>query len=177
MSQTKPINININLIPCEFCGNSFDKNYFIEHNKSCDFKYNNSFDSYNYKNKNKKNKNILEKYISHSYQIKGNSLKKFLKDNEYYDYEDHFEFDFNSDDEISKNINNDIYLSNKSNLDNFSVLHNLVETNQECPICLEHFEENSKVRTTICFHTFCISCINKWFNNNNFCPICKEKIK
>lgn len=172
MSQgSKPIDINFNVIPCEFCGNNFDKNNFIEHNKNCNFKYNNYY-KYNSKNKKKKNKNVLENYISHSYQIKGNSLKKFLKENEYYD-DDNIELDFNSDDEISKI--NDVNFK-KSNLDNFSVLHTVNVLNQECPICLENLDENSKVRTTICLHTFCVSCINKWFQNNNFCPICKEKI-
>lgn len=166
MSRSKPIDINS--IPCEFCGRIYDKINFIEHNKHCSFKYNNSYKSYN----NKKYSNVLENYISYSYQIKGNSLKKFLNENEYYD--ECIDLDFNSDDDDFIPINN----KNKSKHDNYSLIHEPDKSNKnECPICLEALNLNNKIRTTICFHSFCITCFVKWFEINNYCPICKEKIK
>ena len=42
----------------------------------------------------------------------------------------------------------------------------------DCCICLEH---NSNTMT-LCKHTFCYDCINKWYKKNNSCPMCREPI-
>lgn len=39
----------------------------------------------------------------------------------------------------------------------------------ECCVCLE--TSNSM---TLCKHTFCYDCINKWYKKNNSCPMCRE---
>ena len=43
---------------------------------------------------------------------------------------------------------------------------------EECPICQEYLCENDSI-TTICNHTFCRSCLEKW--NKNSCPMCRNK--
>jgi hypothetical protein len=44
----------------------------------------------------------------------------------------------------------------------------------ECPICFE--KPVKKCRELNCNHIFCYECIDKWFKNNNTCPICKKNI-
>lgn len=41
-----------------------------------------------------------------------------------------------------------------------------------CSICLEELPENTRV--TLCNHSFCSHCIEKWFDLNTTCPICKH---
>jgi hypothetical protein len=43
-----------------------------------------------------------------------------------------------------------------------------------CPICINHFILNSIYRKLICNHIFHIECIDKWFINNNKCPMCRN---
>lgn len=45
----------------------------------------------------------------------------------------------------------------------------------ECPICRELLPQNLKY-TTKCKHSFHKSCLNTWLNNNNNCPLCRQKI-
>ncbi len=44
----------------------------------------------------------------------------------------------------------------------------------DCPICLEEIKEKS---ITICKHTFCKKCIDKWLETGYRCPICREELK
>jgi hypothetical protein len=55
-------------------------------------------------------------------------------------------------------------------IDLYKVLTDLDES--ECCICLE---TNSNAMT-LCKHTFCYDCINKWYKKNNSCPMCRENI-
>ena len=40
-----------------------------------------------------------------------------------------------------------------------------------CSICLE--ENNNEMSTTLCDHVFHTECINKWFETNRQCPLCR----
>ena len=42
-----------------------------------------------------------------------------------------------------------------------------------CAICLDKPENKLFVRTT-CNHVYCKDCIDKWFEMNSKCPICKK---
>lgn len=46
-----------------------------------------------------------------------------------------------------------------------------------CPICYEDMETRTTV-TTVCNHTFCLSCVMmmRSYNNNNSCPLCRGDI-
>ncbi len=52
----------------------------------------------------------------------------------------------------------------------------IIENTIECSICFSDFN-NCKLITTLdqCGHTFCKSCITKWFGNNGHveCPLCR----
>jgi hypothetical protein len=44
-----------------------------------------------------------------------------------------------------------------------------------CCICMDEFQRGSEVRSLPCgHHEFCIECIDKWFEQNKRCPICKH---
>ena len=45
----------------------------------------------------------------------------------------------------------------------------------ECPICKGLVEE-SKTITTDCAHQFCYSCLDKWEEKNNSCPMCRKEL-
>lgn len=51
---------------------------------------------------------------------------------------------------------------------------NVEDSTEECPICMC---EMSNKKTTSCGHSFCKSCITKWCENNNECPLCRKDIK
>lgn len=48
-----------------------------------------------------------------------------------------------------------------------------IESNEECPICLESIT-SSDITTTYCNHTFHYSCIQKMLSYNNKCPLCRR---
>jgi len=51
-------------------------------------------------------------------------------------------------------------------------------TNSSCPICLEHFEEQTKIKLLSCEHGFHSECIGPWLAElNDSCPICRQTIK
>ncbi|KAK9116831.1 hypothetical protein Sjap_015778 [Stephania japonica] len=45
-----------------------------------------------------------------------------------------------------------------------------------CTICLEDLEIDSEATRTPCFHMFHPSCIVKWLEMNNVCPLCRCKL-
>ena len=47
------------------------------------------------------------------------------------------------------------------------------ETQQHCPICLRRFED--PVTMVECQHSFCMECINIWFQTVRKCPICNNE--
>jgi len=46
--------------------------------------------------------------------------------------------------------------------------------NIECPICYTKITD--EYLTTPCSHSFCVSCITKWYETNNTCPYCRYNI-
>lgn len=66
-------------------------------------------------------------------------------------------------------------LFNNSNVGVFLTINN-DNNNDICPICIDHFTLNSIYRKLTCNHTFHIKCIDKWFINNNKCPLCRNSI-
>ena len=45
-----------------------------------------------------------------------------------------------------------------------------------CSICLQNVNEDEKC-TTNCNHSFCLNCINNWFEQNtDICPLCRRRI-
>jgi len=49
-------------------------------------------------------------------------------------------------------------------------------TNNSCPICLEFFEEDVKIKLLPCEHGFHPECIRPWILDNDSCPICRQSI-
>lgn len=64
---------------------------------------------------------------------------------------------------------------------NKSILNFNYETyGEECPICLEIFEELDDVRllcTLQCGHSYHKKCINDWLLKDTTCPNCRIQIK
>lgn len=48
------------------------------------------------------------------------------------------------------------------------------ESIKECPVCLEYKMIYLKMK---CGHTLCLGCANTWFNENQSCPVCRNKIE
>ena len=48
----------------------------------------------------------------------------------------------------------------------------IVIEKKDCPICLESIREFE--RELSCNHTYCPECIDRWFEGNNTCPLCKK---
>ena len=45
-----------------------------------------------------------------------------------------------------------------------------------CSICLEELDSKSNFVITSCNHSFHSDCLLKWLNNNNNCPLCRNKL-
>ena len=52
----------------------------------------------------------------------------------------------------------------------------LLKNNEECIICQENYKLNEGKRILPCKHTFHKKCVDKWFINNNECPMCRKII-
>ena len=61
-----------------------------------------------------------------------------------------------------------------ANKENISVYKPPPE-NDPCPICFTDFQTLNK-STTNCGHTFCTSCLLKWFIKSNSCPCCRAQL-
>ncbi len=49
-------------------------------------------------------------------------------------------------------------------------------SNEQCSICLNTYTIPEKIRTLNCGHSFHKRCIDKWLNQNQSCPICRQNI-
>lgn len=58
-------------------------------------------------------------------------------------------------------------------------IYNKTEDNkdEECSICMEKFEDKSRVFVCSCKQIFHYNCINKWVKSKGDCPICRKPIK
>ena len=80
--------------------------------------------------------------------------------------------------DLSYNENNSDNISNHSQLVS-RILENtdhLSPDKKRCTICLDNFQKFDNIINLSCLHMFHENCINKWLNENNFCPICKKEI-
>eukprot|EP01063_Lacrimia_lanifica_P015365 TRINITY_DN22154_c0_g1_i1.p2 TRINITY_DN22154_c0_g1~~TRINITY_DN22154_c0_g1_i1.p2 ORF type:complete len:213 (+),score=35.20 TRINITY_DN22154_c0_g1_i1:92-730(+) len=48
---------------------------------------------------------------------------------------------------------------------------------EECPLCLETYEADDKMRTLGCSHFFHRSCIDEWLRRAGTCPVCCQTVK
>ena len=46
----------------------------------------------------------------------------------------------------------------------------------QCSICMTDYEEGEEILTLLCFHKFHAECIETWFKNQDWCPVCRLKI-
>ena len=49
-------------------------------------------------------------------------------------------------------------------------------TNTECPISQETYEDNTAITITTCKHIFSYEALKVWLNRNNTCPICRTEL-
>ncbi|MEN2497891.1 MAG: hypothetical protein MHMPM18_002222 [Marteilia pararefringens] len=47
----------------------------------------------------------------------------------------------------------------------------------ECPVCLEAFADDERIRILACRHTFHSDCIITWLERNTSCPMCRKLIE
>lgn len=52
----------------------------------------------------------------------------------------------------------------------------LIDLNESCVICTEKFSINEDVLLLSCNHAYHKDCIQKWFQEQNMCPICRKKV-
>ena len=48
------------------------------------------------------------------------------------------------------------------------------DNDESCSICLEIFRDGMKIAKLRCNHLFHTDCINRWFEVNFTCPLCKR---
>jgi hypothetical protein len=47
---------------------------------------------------------------------------------------------------------------------------------EDCSICLEYINSDDLKQKTVCQHTFHASCLSRWTQANNSCPLCRNKL-
>jgi len=54
----------------------------------------------------------------------------------------------------------------------------IIPKNNNCPICLneEIIKDKTELIVTSCRHLFHKECLNKWFETNKSCPICRAEL-
>lgn len=45
-----------------------------------------------------------------------------------------------------------------------------------CPICIEHYESGSIIKTLPCMHNYHSACIDRWLYIKAICPLCKQNV-
>jgi hypothetical protein len=81
-----------------------------------------------------------------------------------------------SNSNISSSISSDTNQGvTKEILDAKSSIITITQPNITCAICMEDFKINAKARYLECTHKYCVSCIGKWFEKHNSCPVCKHQ--
>jgi len=83
--------------------------------------------------------------------------------------------------EIEDIINNDNFTEKEQTTINIEpkkycdIVNNL-DSQKECPICLEEFKPDDEVYKLECNHNYHKSCLDTWFVRQNSCPMCKKNI-
>ena len=85
---------------------------------------------------------------------------------------DEYEILINNEKEIKKKI---YLLKNDLKPIEFSNVNNNMNYSENCPICLDDFQSNSKIVLTPCHHIFHYKCFKEFFmrKNGNLCALCK----
>lgn len=71
------------------------------------------------------------------------------------------------------------YLKNlisKGTVDSHTVCTSTEVDDRQCAICFAELAEKTAQTTLECSHSFCTSCILRWFQNNNTCPCCRAEV-
>jgi hypothetical protein len=77
--------------------------------------------------------------------------------------------------EMNIPVNNQVTLTDLNKKSTVSLIKKENEKDK-CAICCENYKENKITRKLDCTHTFHMQCIDKWFENNNSCPLCRKYI-
>jgi len=84
--------------------------------------------------------------------------------------------------EIAAIVNSEISEENNHNTSiniepkKYSDVENNLESQSECVICLQNFEDSNEVYKLTCGHIYHKSCLDTWFTRQNSCPMCKKNI-
>ena len=84
--------------------------------------------------------------------------------------------------EIAAIVNSEISEENDRNTSiniepkKYSDVENNLESQNECVICLQNFEDSNEVYKLSCGHIYHKSCLDTWFTRQNSCPMCKKNI-
>lgn len=62
------------------------------------------------------------------------------------------------------------------NLEKVLIGSALKDADQQCPICLNHFNPGETASSLPCSHIFHILCIEAWLNKSGTCPVCRHKL-
>lgn len=54
---------------------------------------------------------------------------------------------------------------------------NTKEDERSCTICMADYQVNENLRRLPCFHAYHRDCIDRWFQNNSACPICRVRVE
>ena len=108
--------------------------------------------------------NIFSQNISNPFNIIGNLSDNIEQELIEFTLQQSLQNDESLEENVGIQINEPITLYKKGVED------------EECPICIEKFENNERVFTCSCNQIFHYSCINKWIKSKEDCPICRKKI-
>lgn len=71
-------------------------------------------------------------------------------------------------------------LLKKESLSKLSVIHfsaSIKNINESCPICIEEYTKDEKVRLLPCGHVYHLECIDPWLTEkSSLCPLCKQDV-
>jgi hypothetical protein len=70
-----------------------------------------------------------------------------------------------------------VFITNKSNLSSNYFTDNKEISIFECAICKDIPNPYFCIEVECCGHLFCENCLEKWFKEKPYCPICKKTIK
>ena len=184
-----------NLRMCPKCNNVFRYYDYLSHSEICQYNIGNN-DNDNNNNYNYNDNNEYNEYDSDSMDTEMdedytssiiNSNYNYNGINDYANYMGYVNTITNTNTNTTNTINNNsitnlsLHLStininsglNQDQLNNNSKKQEC-NSRTECPICLCSFPEKTLFYKLKCSHLFCINCCEKWFENNNKCPLCRN---
>lgn len=165
-----------NSIPCEFCGDLVVSQLYQQHAYRCRGTYNSEVMDDSYFD----NDNIIGSYIRHNYQVHRINIRDFIETHSSPTSDIAFIHQASPSSSSPKTIKT----PNIKDINNVSIIVTNIDTVDElcvCPICQTEIHQLSKdgirIRKLECLHMFCHSCINKWFEKSDTCPICNHIFK